>query len=611
MRAVFSAAFLLPGMKMINPSPPLESTYLFQREGREGREERGEGGKGGERGCVVCSLIYTLGISIQDFTKWEKKMTMHFSSWQWILHEGMTLSSSLNKETKAYQLIQEYGSKRLKLDVQNIWERGGGGVKGGEGQNLREIEYEESQDTVEDQYENEDDFEDDEEEEGEGENKNEEEKDEEMDEEGKKDNTISVHKYQQYFRSPITHNTTTQVVPNCQNDCAELEKLQAPQSFLQFDLECFQKLQSPLPHIITKRLSSIPKGTLSNHPLTTRSVERMFSYWKRLMGRNVETKTHTMQAILLLSCFTFENILKILKEYPTTPAITKFIQTLTSTNTKNCLDAAAYYKMKAKTTKLKQQTILKQHLTSLRTKYSLPQPQHNQKFWTKDHSIQYLKASQQTISNTNIQKLSANFLLHYILKQTTQSYQHYENVSLPCPPLPTPLPQTSEPLTLTYIVEKEKENKKGMLYEVERVESHKKGKSRYDYCVKWEGYEDVTWEKEDNLANTSILTEYWKNKVDEMGIVKETRQKRKEDGYDGDEREYDVEKILDHEKYEGDVFFYKVEWSGGKVEEGKTCTWIPESNFEGGKEVMLREYWKSVYVEEERKITKEARKKKG
>jgi hypothetical protein len=507
--------------------------------------------------------------------------------------------------------MQDYGSKHLKLSVQNIWGRGGGGKRGeGGGENLKEIEYEdeshESGGGGEERYEDEDDFEDEEEEEeGAGGGGTETEEDDEQEEKGKEDTTtISLHKYQSYFGTSIVPAET-----NCRNDCVDVEQLQPPQSFLQFDLETFKHLQSPLPQIIANRMAKTTNKTLTNHPLTTRSVERMFSYWKRLMGRNVDTTAYLMQAILLLSCFTFTHTLNILKKIPTTPAITKFLQTLTSTNTKVCLDACAYYKMKEKTTKIKQQTLLRLHLSSLRTKYSLPPPT-SQKFWTKDHSIQYLNASEQSISKTNIQKLTANFLLHFILKQTTLSEQDYKELSLPCPPLSTPLPQTSEPLTITHVVEKEVEQKKGKLYEVESVQDHKNKKRKYEYCVKWEGYEGVTWEQEENLSNTFILTEYWKDKAVVVGKMKEVGEKREEDEYEGDECEYEVEKILDHEKYEGGIFFYKVEWRGGKVEEGETCTWIPESNFEGGNEVMLREYWKWLVEEEERKKSKGTRKKK-
>ena len=74
-----------------------------------------------------------------------------------------------------------------------------------------------------------------------------------------------------------------------------------------------------LGEIILKRTKAMPsRDTLLFYPITTRSVERMFSSWKRMMNKNAETKAGTMQAISLLSCFTTTDLAAILSQSPWT-----------------------------------------------------------------------------------------------------------------------------------------------------------------------------------------------------------------------------------------------------------------------------------------------------
>ena len=55
-------------------------------------------------------------------------------------------------------------------------------------------------------------------------------------------------------------------------------------------------------------------------------------------------------------------------------------------------------------------------------------------------------------------------------------------------------------------------------WEVERILRHK-GTKKIVYQVKWTGYEDLTWEPEENLTNANeIIKDYWKQIA--------TRQKR-------------------------------------------------------------------------------------
>ena len=46
-------------------------------------------------------------------------------------------------------------------------------------------------------------------------------------------------------------------------------------------------------------------------------------------------------------------------------------------------------------------------------------------------------------------------------------------------------------------------------WEVERIMKHS-GKKNIQYQVKWVGYEDITWEPEDNLKNSpDLIRDYW------------------------------------------------------------------------------------------------------
>jgi len=47
-------------------------------------------------------------------------------------------------------------------------------------------------------------------------------------------------------------------------------------------------------------------------------------------------------------------------------------------------------------------------------------------------------------------------------------------------------------------------------WEVERIVRHK-GSKNVSYQVKWTGYEDMTWEPEENLKNSAdVIADYWK-----------------------------------------------------------------------------------------------------
>ena len=62
-------------------------------------------------------------------------------------------------------------------------------------------------------------------------------------------------------------------------------------------------------------------------------------------------------------------------------------------------------------------------------------------------------------------------------------------------------------------------------WEVERIIRHKGTKKR-QYQVKWRGYDEYTWEPEENLANAdAILKDYWTRKKAQESC-KRTREAR-------------------------------------------------------------------------------------
>jgi len=62
---------------------------------------------------------------------------------------------------------------------------------------------------------------------------------------------------------------------------------------------------------------------------------------------------------------------------------------------------------------------------------------------------------------------------------------------------------------------------KEAIFIVESIIGHKQSGNKYKYNVKWEGYDDITWEPEEHI-NSYLITNYWKNKgikVDKEGAM--------------------------------------------------------------------------------------------
>jgi len=89
------------------------------------------------------------------------------------------------------------------------------------------------------------------------------------------------------------------------------------------------------------------------------------------------------------------------------------------------------------------------------------------------------------------------------------------------------------------------------------------------------------------------VSDFWKEKVDELNEIKEKKEKEKgknekcEEKGMRDEASYEVVKIEDHERIEG-IFFYKVKW---KEEDEKS--WVSECQFES--DTKITSYWRNFY----------------
>ncbi len=50
----------------------------------------------------------------------------------------------------------------------------------------------------------------------------------------------------------------------------------------------------------------------------------------------------------------------------------------------------------------------------------------------------------------------------------------------------------------------------GVLYEVEKIMAHRMNGKGFEYQVKWQGYEETTWEPEENFEDDGLIKDYWK-----------------------------------------------------------------------------------------------------
>jgi hypothetical protein len=298
-----------------------------------------------------------------------------------------------------------------------------------------------------------------------------------------------------------------------------------------------------------------------------------------------------MQALVLLSQFSFSDIMNMLQQSPLTPAITEYLKGIKTKNPRKELDKIAYDKLcYKKRTQLRnrQLTLL---FTKLRSQHGIspPQPGTGKKIsirslWTMQHSREYLEKVALFVPNAI--RMSAIELRDCVLYHSKHGHLS-ENPS----PLAI-LPPVDQQLTLTHV--------NSDVHEIETVLGHKRCTNRktkrsyYEYKVKWVGHEKLSWVHENRFVGLT-LCEYWKEKYDNEKGIKLGAENKKikfiqadSDDVSGDDS-YIITSILDAERY-GDTIFYQVLWAGDAG-----TTWEPELHFDN--DIILRDYWRNIYLD--------------
>ena len=110
---------------------------------------------------------------------------------------------------------------------------------------------------------------------------------------------------------PSVHSGTSSLLSFCTN----------------FNIQTFSKTHiEPISSIITTRSAEAPTTT-SLHPLTSRSVERIFSFWRRKMDSSSSYKPITIQMCMFLQKFEIAELQEIIST-PDTPFTKWFVQYL-------------------------------------------------------------------------------------------------------------------------------------------------------------------------------------------------------------------------------------------------------------------------------------------
>jgi hypothetical protein len=378
-------------------------------------------------------------------------------------------------------------------------------------------------------------------------------------------------------------------------DSAVRLRAQVQTSLSHFTVEVCNKVISPLSGIFKKRIAKTPVSSESFFPLTSRSVERVFSSWKRLMNRNAGAKPCTMHALILLAPFDFATTINILQQSPLTETITNYLDRIKSQNPEKELNSKSYLKLLDRRNKLHKNHQLINIFTNLRKQYpSISEPASKRKtmasLWTMTHSKEYFNAVGLFVPD--LQKMSANDMRDRVL-------HHLGHSPLTSNPLAI-LPPIDQQQAVTHVPDVDDDT-----YEIERVLEHRiyrhrNGSEIFKYQVKWVGYEKPSkWMPEKDFVGLT-LCDYWKEQVNLTRGLKQAAENKKikhtiESGKDVDEDgdSYIIVCIMDHELSLDGTMFYKVKWAG---EFGGT-DWVPEFSFDN--DVILTDYWKSYYRDEE------------
>jgi hypothetical protein len=526
-----------------------------------------------------------------NFVKWENIQRKKFEDMGWVLGRMVVLSKGLSLQQDAREAITAYGDE-IHLDVDQLC------LSFREKDCSQALSIEEYRDEDDDEYAEQVDAEDKVDDEAEDVDEDEvevgaedklddkaEDVDEDEDEDESECATVSVvgHAHENVV---AIHAAETEA---SEASAVHLRE-QVKTSLSHFTEEVCKKVISPLSGVFERRIVRTPVSSESFFPLTSRSVERVFSSWKRLMNRNAGTKPCTMHALVLLAPFELAYTINMLQHSPLTDTITNYLKRIQSQNPEKELDSKSYFKLLGKRNMEHKTRQLTTIFTDLRKRYtSISGPASGRKsistLWTMNHSKEYFAAV--GLSVPNLKKMSANDMRDRVL-------HHSGNAQLASNPLAI-LPPIDQQQAVTHVPDVDDDT-----FAIESVVAHRKinGKNAYKYQVKWVGYEKLSnWMPETDFVGLT-LCDYWKQLVHESGGLKQADENKKikhtidsNEDMDEDGDSYIIVRILDHELSMDGTMFYKVLWAG---EVGGT-DWLPEFSFDN--DVILSNYWKSYYLE--------------
>ena len=228
----------------------------------------------------------------EDFRRWERSVKEGFQNTPLILSQTRYLCQSLDQKTYAEKVMKAYGKAILRVDLTNP-----ASLPAWRTLKLPEIEaYHLSDKEIE-----------------------------ELLEEERKDDKELARKGGRLGKDQKEEKVGV-LVPHGAAFSEEDHRL----CLSMFDgaLERMRGFVSQVANIVESRISKKEEASSVWVPLTTRSVEGMFSEWRRKAGDNSEIRATTMQMRLFLKLFTYSELIDILKKYPTNQAISKFLPVL-------------------------------------------------------------------------------------------------------------------------------------------------------------------------------------------------------------------------------------------------------------------------------------------
>jgi hypothetical protein len=92
---------------------------------------------------------------------------------------------------------------------------------------------------------------------------------------------------------------------------------------------------------------------------------------------------------------------------------------------------------------------------------------------------------------------------HYTLRDSLNTAKTIRATLDQLKPLPLMTPPAEEP---------PEDESADPIYHVERLVGHRRKSGQYEYSILWTGFDKPTWEKESQIVDKSLITDYWSSK---------------------------------------------------------------------------------------------------